>query len=68
MIMKEIQHHIVHERCCIMYQTHGAPNDLPQMGQYLLTLPQHLEPLLVSPSPALNRALQQLTVEDLSPG
>ncbi|KAA0203073.1 hypothetical protein HAZT_HAZT005702 [Hyalella azteca] len=31
-----------------------------QMGQYLLTLPQHLEPLLVSPSPALNRALQQV--------
>lgn len=37
-----------------------------QMGQYLLTVPQHLEPLLVSPSPALNRALQQL--QEAAPG
>uniref|UniRef100_A0A2P2I5Q8 Conserved oligomeric Golgi complex subunit 7 n=2 Tax=Hirondellea gigas TaxID=1518452 RepID=A0A2P2I5Q8_9CRUS len=35
-----------------------------QMGQYLLTLPQHLEPLLMTPSPALNRALQQVTILD----
>ncbi|XP_047486009.1 conserved oligomeric Golgi complex subunit 7-like [Penaeus chinensis] len=30
-----------------------------QIGQYLMTLPQHLEPLLVNHSPALNRALQE---------
>ncbi|CAL4066157.1 unnamed protein product, partial [Meganyctiphanes norvegica] len=30
-----------------------------EIGQYLMTLPQHLEPLLVSHSPALNRALQE---------
>ncbi|XP_062561020.1 conserved oligomeric Golgi complex subunit 7 [Armigeres subalbatus] len=31
-----------------------APQEyITQIGQYLLTLPQHLEPLLLSPSPAL---------------
>ncbi|KAK8754311.1 hypothetical protein OTU49_015547 [Cherax quadricarinatus] len=32
---------------------------ITQIGQYLMTLPQHLEPLLVNHSPALNRALQE---------
>lgn len=29
-----------------------------QVGQYLLTLPQHLEPLLLAPSPPLRAALR----------
>uniref|UniRef100_A0A8D8BA89 Conserved oligomeric Golgi complex subunit 7 n=2 Tax=Culex pipiens TaxID=7175 RepID=A0A8D8BA89_CULPI len=36
-----------------------APQEyITQIGQYLLTLPQHLEPLLLSPSPSLKFALE----------
>ncbi|XP_065089136.1 conserved oligomeric Golgi complex subunit 7 [Ochlerotatus camptorhynchus] len=36
-----------------------APQEyITQIGQYLLTLPQHLEPLLLSPSPALKCIMQ----------
>lgn len=46
-----------------------APQEyVTQMGHYLLTLPQHLDPLLVTPSPALNRALQLAHEEFQHPG
>uniref|UniRef100_A0A1A9X3Q5 Conserved oligomeric Golgi complex subunit 7 n=1 Tax=Glossina brevipalpis TaxID=37001 RepID=A0A1A9X3Q5_9MUSC len=36
-----------------------APQEsITQIGQYLLTLPQHLEPLLLAPSPLLKQALE----------
>lgn len=36
-----------------------APQEfITQVGQYLMTLPQHLEPLLLAPSKALKRALE----------
>ncbi|KAK7066855.1 Golgi transport complex subunit 7 [Halocaridina rubra] len=41
---------------------------ITQIGQYLMTLPQHLEPLLVNHSPALNRALQEANTSATSPG
>ncbi|XP_064095450.1 conserved oligomeric Golgi complex subunit 7-like [Macrobrachium nipponense] len=39
---------------------------ITQIGQYLMTLPQHLEPLLVNHSPALNRALQEANTSSAS--
>lgn len=39
---------------------------ITQIGQYLMTLPQHLEPLLVNHSPALNRALQEANTASAS--
>ncbi|KAB7495308.1 Conserved oligomeric Golgi complex subunit 7 [Armadillidium nasatum] len=33
---------------------------ITQIGQYLMTLPQHLEPLLINHSQSINRALQEL--------
>lgn len=39
---------------------------ITQIGQYLMTLPQHLEPLLVNHSPALNRALQEANTTSTS--
>jgi len=40
-----------------------APQEsITQIGQYLLTLPQHLEPLLLSPSSLLKQALEVCNV------
>ncbi|XP_053966882.1 conserved oligomeric Golgi complex subunit 7 [Anastrepha ludens] len=36
---------------------------ITQVGQYLLTLPQHLEPLLFTPSPLLKQALEICNVK-----
>ncbi|KAK4312456.1 hypothetical protein Pmani_016142 [Petrolisthes manimaculis] len=41
---------------------------ITQIGQYLMTLPQHLEPLLVNHTPALNRALQESNTASSSSG
>ncbi|XP_037952193.1 conserved oligomeric Golgi complex subunit 7-like [Teleopsis dalmanni] len=41
-----------------------APQEcITQIGQYLLTLPQHLEPLLLSPSSLLKQALEMCNVK-----
>ncbi|ALC46617.1 Cog7 [Drosophila busckii] len=41
-----------------------APQEcITQIGQYLLTLPQHLEPLLLSPSPLLKQALELCNIK-----
>ncbi|KAG0722919.1 Conserved oligomeric Golgi complex subunit 7 [Chionoecetes opilio] len=46
-------------------RTAGIQPEL-KIGQYLMTLPQHLEPLLVNHSPALNRALQEANTASTS--
>ncbi|XP_014095698.3 conserved oligomeric Golgi complex subunit 7 [Bactrocera oleae] len=40
---------------------------ITQIGQYLLTLPQHLEPLLFTPSPLLKQALEICNVKYTQP-
>ncbi|XP_055839979.1 conserved oligomeric Golgi complex subunit 7 [Episyrphus balteatus] len=41
-----------------------APQEcITQIGQYLLTLPQHLEPLLLSPSPLLKIGLEMCNIK-----
>lgn len=41
-----------------------APQEsITQIGQYLLTLPQHLEPLLLSPSTLLKQALEMCHIK-----
>lgn len=41
---------------------------ITQIGQYLLTLPQHLEPLLLNPSSLLRQALELCHVKYTQPG
>ncbi|KAL9876465.1 conserved oligomeric Golgi complex subunit 7 isoform 1-T3 [Glossina fuscipes fuscipes] len=45
-----------------------APQEsITQIGQYLLTLPQHLEPLLLAPSPILKQALEMCNINYSQP-
>lgn len=45
-----------------------APQEsITQIGQYLLTLPQHLEPLLLSPSTLLKQALEMCHIKYSQP-
>uniref|UniRef100_A0A1A9ZTE6 Conserved oligomeric Golgi complex subunit 7 n=1 Tax=Glossina pallidipes TaxID=7398 RepID=A0A1A9ZTE6_GLOPL len=45
-----------------------APQEsITQIGQYLLTLPQHLEPLLLAPSPVLKQALEMCNINYSQP-
>lgn len=45
-----------------------APQEcITQIGQYLLTLPQHLEPLLLSPSMLLKQALEMCNIKYSQP-
>lgn len=45
-----------------------APQEsITQIGQYLLTLPQHLEPLLLSPSSLLKQALEMCHIKYAQP-
>uniref|UniRef100_A0A1B0FJU9 Conserved oligomeric Golgi complex subunit 7 n=1 Tax=Glossina morsitans morsitans TaxID=37546 RepID=A0A1B0FJU9_GLOMM len=45
-----------------------APQEsVTQIGQYLLTLPQHLEPLLLAPSPVLKQALEMCNINYSQP-
>ncbi|TMW45657.1 hypothetical protein DOY81_009265 [Sarcophaga bullata] len=45
-----------------------APQEsITQIGQYLLTLPQHLEPLLLSPSALLKQALEMCHIKYSQP-
>lgn len=59
-----------------MYQSHMqdmpafsfAPQEsITQIGQYLLTLPQHLEPLLLAPSALLKQALEMCHIKYSQP-
>ncbi|EDW53439.1 GM12202 [Drosophila sechellia] len=72
-LLQPIETHLAHIRPPV--QDHAASGiDLPsfsfapqesitQIGQYLLTLPQHLEPLLLSPSSLLKQALEVCNIK-----
>ncbi|XP_039493422.1 conserved oligomeric Golgi complex subunit 7 [Drosophila santomea] len=72
-LLQPIETHLAHIRPPV--QDHAASGiDMPsfsfapqesitQIGQYLLTLPQHLEPLLLSPSSLLKQALEVCNIK-----
>ncbi|XP_030381256.1 conserved oligomeric Golgi complex subunit 7 [Scaptodrosophila lebanonensis] len=74
-LLQPIEVHLAHIRPPVDAQAHpSAAMDLPafsfapqecitQIGQYLLTLPQHLEPLLLSPSALLKQALELCNIK-----
>lgn len=66
-VFKPIENYFMRFEIC--ESNSGGDSDLPdfsmspmefitEIGQYLLTLPQHLEPLLLSPAPPLKTALE----------
>ncbi|XP_064550815.1 conserved oligomeric Golgi complex subunit 7 [Drosophila montana] len=72
-LLQPIEAHLAHIRPpAEAYATSGinmpafsfAPQEsITQIGQYLLTLPQHLEPLLLSPSALLKQALELCNIK-----
>ncbi|EDW58366.1 conserved oligomeric Golgi complex subunit 7 [Drosophila virilis] len=72
-LLQPIEAHLAHIRPPVeVYPTAGinmpafsfAPQEgITQIGQYLLTLPQHLEPLLLAPSALLKQALELCNIK-----
>lgn len=73
-LLQPIEVHLAHIRPPVDSHSASAGINMPsfsfapqesitQIGQYLLTLPQHLEPLLLSPSPLLKQALELCNIK-----
>lgn len=73
-LLQPIEVHLAHIRPPVDTHSASAGINMPtfsfapqesitQIGQYLLTLPQHLEPVLLSPSPLLKQALELCNIK-----
>ncbi|XP_062125747.1 conserved oligomeric Golgi complex subunit 7 [Drosophila sulfurigaster albostrigata] len=72
-LLQPIEVHLAHIRPPVESHTSAGINmpafsfapqeSITQIGQYLLTLPQHLEPLLLSPSALLKQALELCNIK-----
>ncbi|KAL7729160.1 hypothetical protein ACLKA6_009625 [Drosophila palustris] len=72
-LLQPIEVHLAHIRPPVEAHTSAGINmpafsfapqeSITQIGQYLLTLPQHLEPLLLSPSALLKQALELCNIK-----